>query len=956
MAVKAWFDYETYMSNKLNQMVKAEPQAGWTADSLKTAFEKAGFYGDTGAQEHFLKWGHKEDVSPNKMFDANYYYQAKALAYYTSTEAGSAQVAKEVVLADLAGYGDKMEAIIKGAGMDAWTHYTKYGTKEGINPSNDFDTSNYMAAKIAAMNGTMTADEVYAAFKKAGMNALAHAEMYAGKGGQETAAAANTFVVPEDEQLPTGDGDGTALTVNIDNLSGTHFTSDPFVNSLGDVKQTLNTGDTLKGTGEDNSLDVTWSAQTDNGSTMNNGTIVTPTMSNIQTLNMTNIGGTPLTINGKNVTDLTTVNVADSTQNFTIHSLATKVENVSITSTDTDTKVQMQDSALTGTEDALALTVNGLKQGASFETSKGYESLTVTTTGSDSAIDQIVANGATKLTIAGDKGLTLRGYVYDTENSVNTAAVAPLNDSFTEIDASALTGNFVLGGKNATLGSGAFASKNTESVKITGGSGTDTFYIADLNAKYTIDGGESDGDTLYVVGANGTDANPYGFTKAPTIKNVEKLGVMQGDGTGVTSNVDMNLKGVAGLNELILGNMGDQNSTITLRNMTHNADQDFVITAVGNGRDEAAATGQTFNAVTYTPYGTVSDKAHITMNVSNQGTADAYTLGTLNFGKVENVDLNVSDLATKENFSVDLSSSALETFNFSADGGKNIDLGTLGKGGSLKAVTIDSDAAVSATMSQTDGAVVTVHGKGSYDLKFTNVKNDVTVDSADAAGPVTITKVVSEALGATDVINLDGGNGVDTLGVTVDGVAGHVLAATNVVNFRGYAGNDTLNLTAAKDKVIFEATADDNGKDAISNLTFGAAGTDTDTLDFSAFLGTVKVLDGAGAAAAADTALTGITGGAAGGTDANGAVMLAANMTETAIQGLFGTASGTAGKLNLTSGQHAVVINSNAALAAATTADVYYVESDGTNITLTGVGTIASTDHFNTVDDGVFGV
>ncbi len=85
--VKPWFNYNTYMANKLAQMQAAEPTAGWTADSLKAAFEKAGFYGDTGAQAHFNQYGHKEDVSPNKMFDATYYYQAKALQWY-QTEQG----------------------------------------------------------------------------------------------------------------------------------------------------------------------------------------------------------------------------------------------------------------------------------------------------------------------------------------------------------------------------------------------------------------------------------------------------------------------------------------------------------------------------------------------------------------------------------------------------------------------------------------------------------------------------------------------------------------------------------------------------------------------------------------------------------------------------------------------------------------------------------------------------
>lgn len=295
------------MANKLIQIQAAEPNAGWTAASLKAAFEKAGFAGDTGAQAHFLKYGHSEDVSPNSLFDANYYYQAKAIAYYTSSEAGSEQVTKAEVLADLAGYGSKMEAIIKGVGMDAWTHYIKYGTKEGINPSNNFDTSDYMEAKIEAMNGSMTADEVYAAFKKAGFNALMHEQIYAGKGGTNEVDS-TSFPVPADEQFePVEDETGATFTLT----TGTDYADGKTAYTMGGAVQSdfrFTTGDetvkagvnTLNGT--DTLSDVSTSDNDTLEATFSNA-IVTPALTNIETinlalnsaggrLNLTNVSGT----------------------------------------------------------------------------------------------------------------------------------------------------------------------------------------------------------------------------------------------------------------------------------------------------------------------------------------------------------------------------------------------------------------------------------------------------------------------------------------------------------------------------------------------------------------------------------------------------------------------------------------------------------------------------------------
>ncbi|MBQ9453694.1 MAG: hypothetical protein IJU65_10470, partial [Desulfovibrio sp.] len=130
-----WFDYSTYMANKRAQLNAADPSANWTAEQVADAFEQAGFKGVDGAQQHFEQYGHtaEENLSPNANFIPSQYYIFKAADYFDKAVAD--------VTEEQAAY---IQAAIKDAGMSAWDHYTQYGTKEGINPSNNFDTQKYL--------------------------------------------------------------------------------------------------------------------------------------------------------------------------------------------------------------------------------------------------------------------------------------------------------------------------------------------------------------------------------------------------------------------------------------------------------------------------------------------------------------------------------------------------------------------------------------------------------------------------------------------------------------------------------------------------------------------------------------------------------------------------------------------------------------------------------------------
>jgi len=161
--IPTWFNDQIYMGNKA-------AECGLSGSALTNAFEQAGFYGESGDFLHFVQYGQWEDVSPVASFDAGYYYQSKAAEFYNVklSEVTSAQT-------------QSMKDAIHNAGMNAWSHYQQYGTREGIDAIAGFDTSAYMEAKLAQMQKSdsgYTMDQLYDAFEAAGLSAAAHYEAY----------------------------------------------------------------------------------------------------------------------------------------------------------------------------------------------------------------------------------------------------------------------------------------------------------------------------------------------------------------------------------------------------------------------------------------------------------------------------------------------------------------------------------------------------------------------------------------------------------------------------------------------------------------------------------------------------------------------------------------------------------------------------------------------------------
>lgn len=185
--IPVWFNEITYLSNKLqsldtNNIPPPTGQTEWHLGALKTALDAA----DLTPFEHYQQYGIEEDLSPNSFFDVDEYLQAKA-----------DKLNQTGVLAAPDGYDqwdiEAVQQALHNAGLTAWEHFQQFGWKEGINPSNEFDISDYLDAKaqqvadLAPGERPATPDDfefwtqdgaIEAALANAGLDPVTHFEAY----------------------------------------------------------------------------------------------------------------------------------------------------------------------------------------------------------------------------------------------------------------------------------------------------------------------------------------------------------------------------------------------------------------------------------------------------------------------------------------------------------------------------------------------------------------------------------------------------------------------------------------------------------------------------------------------------------------------------------------------------------------------------------------------------------
>lgn len=449
MATPAFFDYEVYMNNKLVQIQSADPAGNWTLTKLMDVFAQNGFVGAEGAYTHFTQFGAAEEVAPNASFNANEYYAAKAAQFYGVEP----KAVTEFQIANV-------KQIITSNGMNAWTHYQQFGSAEGVNPSNSFDATAYLAAKAAAMGGEWTAAKVAEAIKGNGMTVLDHYLTYAGKGEGEVAEG-STYPVSDDNRVPSDvTGKTFTLTVNVDNVVGT--SADDIINAplhTGDGvpdHPTLSVGDTIDGGAGTDTLNV-WGGDF-NGVTMKNVEIV-----NHQVAGNLNVSA---------YTDVKEVwQNAATAGNTVIANIATKVG-----FGDTSTGAQnVTFTGAAGTADAATVALDGVNM----------TSVTVTDAAAVNEVEAQTLNLAGKNTLTTFTNTKMTSLTITGEGSLAGAAgataVVAAAGILKSIDATANTG-----GVNLNVNDGHLATKAT----IATGSGNDTIVIADAVASVDLGAGD----------------------------------------------------------------------------------------------------------------------------------------------------------------------------------------------------------------------------------------------------------------------------------------------------------------------------------------------------------------------------------------------------------------------------------------------------------------------------------
>ncbi|MDM7322434.1 MAG: hypothetical protein P3W87_003940 [Gammaproteobacteria bacterium] len=565
------------------------------------------------------------------------------------------------------------------------------------------------------------------------------------------------------------------LTQSADAAEANVFLAKPVMSPLGIELQTLNSADNLKGTGVDPTLDILWTGITSSR--------VAPTLQGIETIKVSNLEDSTFILAADNVIDVKNIEVHGSVGGFTASNLQTKVEKVSITNTATATRIQVANSALSGNNDEVQVVLDKALEGSSLNLdaasgANGYEMIKVKVQNHDSTMDRISTNTASTKTIVfeGDKNLTLKG----------DGTSAPLSEHFTSIDASAMKGSFTLGAVNVYGGSGAFeASATTKGgVVIKGGSKDDTFVISDLGEKYDIQGGDGM-DTLVVTAAAGQMESdiPSFVRTAPKLNSIEILKVVDGDGSAVSGHVGINLTGVSGLKVLELApGEGDHTKVITLSNLSHN--NDFTIKAVGTG--EAGA--QVFNGVTYNPLGATGPSDKVTIEVGNKGVSMGanhnLTLGNITLSGADHVSMTIKDLSsTSKAYFGTFTANSLTNFDLMIEGGKteagSVTFGSaLGGGvGTVSTFNLVSDAGVTVTINQKDGASFEINGAGNHEITAGILDHAVAINAAGASGKLTLK-------GSSKADMIVGGSGDDT-----------ITGGEGADQLTGGAGNDTFILS-----------------------------------------------------------------------------------------------------------------------------------------------------------------
>ena len=776
MATPKWFDAQIYMQNKLAQMQATDPDYSW--DELYDAFRDAGFVGEEGQYEHFVKFGAAEEVAPNAYFNADEYYAAKAKQYY-----------EEVLKQEFTGSEEQIahvKSLIKNEGMNAWTHYQQFGSAEGVNPSNAFDASDSCAAKAEAMikagqkapDGTdWTAEKIADAIANAGMSVLEHYLTFAGTGEGEVAAG-STYPVSEDEQvvLPNP-GETFVLKEGIEQLQGT--SGDDVFKAEGGV---MDAGDVTDGGAGNDTLEVY-------GNAALNGTFT-----NIENLSV--IGASK-----------STYDLSSFSKSFTLKA-ATRDVSVSNVTNQTLVMEDSSDKKLTATFDDAQTSVelvNEDSKDATFSVQGAkLESVSLTTNvnttlgdGSGNTVKNVVisALGDSKVslsnlgklenvTVAGEGSVTLAGATGADINATDSTGGVTVEGSLG--GAAAFTGGE--GNDTITLGTSTKAHDM--------GAGDDTVKLDNsaLGKDGSVDGGDGV-DTLLMTATNAVAMTADNF-KAFT--NFEELALS--DQLGVNINM-ANFAGIdhltlAGTSKAVTVSNMQSGSTLELGDGTYTGGITVDVDGAAAGQDDVLNIVLSKDVALAANEGAVKnvETINIVADDSGEGAADATHTMTLTADKATTVKVS-GDAGLELTLT---SSDVVKTIDaFESTGG--VDIKT-----DLKDVTFTGGAGDDTVTLGAGNTVTGGAGKDTFTVKAGTAINDRSVITDFGAGDTIKMGTTADgsgdgnALGDALVVN-------DPKATLTDYVTAATATAAESVAWFQYEGNTYVVVNSG---VGFDASAD----------------------------------------------------------------------------------------------------------------------------------------------------
>ncbi len=570
------FDKTYYLGQKLAAVKAASPAqyGSWTTAQFESYLVSVGFT----AESHYMSFGWAEGFNPNAYFNRDQYTYAKGVQMAQS--GGSYNNVLEAMAAFRAAWP-----------FDAYQHYLMYGASEGIDPSNSFDESAYLADKLADLQASSAATW--------GTRDVAYLRGYLAANGFTALTHYLAFGATEGNGGPYPVASLATLTNSTDIFTANVFNAGQVWSPGGDDRiNALQDEDQLTGIGTNPTLNATLGNANDNGAG-----IITPHFAGIEVVNVAFTGSGAAAVFALDVQDATgltdAINITRVSQaiNFAeVGNIMNSVTEMSLTNTNSNqagvVEFSYNPGALSGLNSstmilnnvavaALNIGQNTSGIGAIGVGTAGYETLAIQSNVAPNTIGTlnvpmdtgtagaITITGSQNLTLATNLNITNAGLV---EGVTHGGGIAQPFGRLATIDATGMTGTAALT-LNVVAGllttGKADTSGVVQNVTITGTANNDTFYLNDtVQAGDSILGGGGTMDRLVVYTGGVT-------TGTGTVTSVESVDV-QTNNAAVTLDFDRMLDTTL-TNIRNIGNNGAAapisadnggNALVTLNNMS----------------------------------------------------------------------------------------------------------------------------------------------------------------------------------------------------------------------------------------------------------------------------------------------------------------------------------------------------------------------------------------------------